>query len=93
MTGETNENPQQEPNQNLATGSSMLVFGLYSVATGPGRAGAGSRQKPADDDDLEAVVVTGSRIAGVAPVGATVTTLGRVEIENSSQVTLDRMIQ
>ena len=39
------------------------------------------------------IIVTGSRIASVAPVGATVTTLGREEIEASGQVTLDRMIQ
>ncbi len=41
----------------------------------------------------EAIVVTGSRIAGVAPVGSTVTTLGRDDIVNSGQVTLDRVIQ
>jgi len=39
------------------------------------------------------IVVTGSRIAGVAPVGAIVTTLGREEIENSGKVTLDKVIQ
>lgn len=39
------------------------------------------------------IVVTGSRIEGVAPVGAIVTSLGRDEIEGSGQVTLDRMIQ
>lgn len=47
----------------------------------------------APEEELEEVVVTGSRIIGVAPVGATVTTLGREEIEDSGQVTLDRMIQ
>ena len=44
-------------------------------------------------DGENAIVVTGSRIAGVAPVGAIVTTLGRDQIEASGQVTLDRMIQ
>jgi iron complex outermembrane recepter protein len=39
------------------------------------------------------IVVTGSRIEGVAPVGSIVTTLGRAEIENSGQVTLDKIIQ
>lgn len=43
--------------------------------------------------EISEVIVTGSRITGVAPVGATVTTLTRDEIENSGQVTLDRMIQ
>ncbi|WP_427963511.1 TonB-dependent receptor [Altererythrobacter sp.] len=44
-------------------------------------------------EERNAIVVTGSRIAGVAPVGATVTTLGREEIETAGQVTLDKMIQ
>jgi iron complex outermembrane receptor protein len=46
---------------------------------------------PAKTDNT--IVVTGSRIAGVAPVGAIVTTLGRDELENSGKVTLDKMIQ
>ncbi|MXO70821.1 TonB-dependent receptor plug domain-containing protein [Alteraurantiacibacter buctensis] len=45
----------------------------------------------ADEDDR--IIVTGSRIANVAPVGATVTALGRDEIETSGQVTIDRIIQ
>ncbi|WP_235912724.1 TonB-dependent receptor domain-containing protein [Croceibacterium salegens] len=43
--------------------------------------------------DGNTIIVTGSRIAGVAPVGAIVTTLGRDEIESAGQVTLDRMIK
>ena len=41
----------------------------------------------------EEIVITGSRMRGVEPVGSTVTTLGRDEIENSGQVTLDRILQ
>ncbi|OHD00375.1 MAG: hypothetical protein A3H25_09810 [Sphingomonadales bacterium RIFCSPLOWO2_12_FULL_63_15] len=39
------------------------------------------------------IVVTGSRVRGAAPVGSTVTTLGRAEMEASSAVTVDRMIK
>ena len=43
-----------------------------------------------DEGDGE-IVVTGSRLRGVAPVGSTVIQLGREEIEDSSAVTVDRM--
>ncbi|MCY1672994.1 TonB-dependent receptor [Novosphingobium sp. SL115] len=39
------------------------------------------------------IIVTGSRVRGEAPVGSTVTALGRKEIEASSAVTVDRMIK
>src|SRR6478736_259181 len=39
------------------------------------------------------IVVTGSRLRGVAPVGSTVISLGREEIDSSSAVTVDRMIK
>ncbi len=52
-----------------------------------------AQEPPVADTELEEVIVTGSRITGVAPVGATVTTIGRAEIEDSGQVTLDRLIQ
>lgn len=39
------------------------------------------------------IVVTGSRVRGEAPVGSTVTTLGRQEIEQSGAVTIDRLIK
>lgn len=39
------------------------------------------------------IIVTGSRVRGEAPVGATVTALGRKEIETSTAVTVDRMIR
>ncbi len=52
------------------------------------------RAKTKEDRPLGGeIVVTGSRIEGVAPVGAIVTSLGRDQIEAAGQVTLDRMIQ
>jgi len=72
---------------------SMLAIGVCGAAFAQGLLAQDAGKKPEAADELESVVVTGSRIAGVAPVGAIVTTLGREEIENSGQVTLDRMIQ
>lgn len=58
---------------------------------------ASTEIRAADNEEtvasVEEVVVTGSRVSGVAPVGSTVTTLGRQEIETSGAVTLDRFIK
>ncbi|WP_137679952.1 TonB-dependent receptor domain-containing protein [Aurantiacibacter suaedae] len=43
--------------------------------------------------DREVIVVTGSRIRGVQPVGSNVSTLGRQQIEDSASVTVDRILQ
>lgn len=48
---------------------------------------------PKADDQSDEIIVTGSRVRGEAPVGSTVTTLGRAEIETTSAVTVDRMIK
>ena len=52
----------------------------------PGRGSAAVQ----DDSDI---VVTGSRLRAEAPVGSTVTALGRTDIEQAGQVTLDRVIK
>lgn len=39
------------------------------------------------------IVITGSRVRGVAPVGSAITSLGRVELERAGRVTLDRAIK
>ena len=41
----------------------------------------------------DAIVVTGSRLRGVAPVGSSVISLGREQIESSGAVTVDRIIK
>jgi len=46
-----------------------------------------------DETTAQDIIVTGSRVRGAAPVGSTVTTLGRAEMEASSAVTVDRMIK
>jgi iron complex outermembrane receptor protein len=74
-----------------SAGSTVLlaagICGALSQAAAAAESGA------REETELAEVVVTGSRIAGVAPVGAAVTLVGREEIENSGQVTLDRMIK
>ena len=50
-------------------------------------------QVEAAADETGEIVVTGSRLRGVAPVGSTVIALGREEIEASTAVTVDRIIK
>lgn len=65
-----------------------LHIGCCMVAIAlPGMAMAQDTANTAD------IVVTGSRVRGAVPVGSTVTTLGRAEMEASSAVTVDRMIK
>jgi iron complex outermembrane receptor protein len=72
--------------------SAMLLRGVPMLITC--LAGAGQTHvAQAQQDNIDEIVVTGSRIEGVAPVGATVTVLDREAIENSGTVTLDRMIR
>lgn len=70
-----------------ASSAAIAAYGLFTAQT------VVAAEEEVTEDELQEIVVTGSRIAGEAPVGATVTTLGRVEIEDSGQVTIDRMIQ
>lgn len=70
------------------------VFAVGCCLATLGWANAAQAQSEPDDgvDDTE-IVVTGSRVRGAAPVGASVIALGRAEIEASSAVTVDRMIK
>ncbi len=55
-----------------------------------------AQEEPADEAALDGasdIVVTGSRMRGVAPVGSTVTTLSTADIADSGRVTLDRAIK
>lgn len=54
---------------------------------------AQAQATPPESVGNEDIIVTGSRVRGQAPVGSTVTTLGRGEIETASAVTVDRMIK
>ncbi|MEO8017382.1 MAG: TonB-dependent receptor [Pseudomonadota bacterium] len=50
-------------------------------------------EPPKDVEEISEIIVTGSRLRGAAPVGATVKTLERAEIDASAAVTVDRMLQ
>lgn len=76
----------------ITRGSSIaLALALLSPAA------AFAQAAPADADeastDASEIIVTGSRVRGEAPVGSTVTTLGRAEIESSTAITVDRIIK
>lgn len=78
-------------NRNRKGGISLraaLQIGCCGIAVGI--SGVAAAQQEASTADI---VVTGSRVRGAAPVGSTVTTLGRAEMEASSAVTVDRMIK
>jgi iron complex outermembrane receptor protein len=78
-------------NRNRKGGISLraaLQIGCCGIAIGI--SGVAAAQEEASTADI---VVTGSRVRGAAPVGSTVTTLGRAEMEASSAVTVDRMIK
>ncbi|WP_374281021.1 TonB-dependent receptor plug domain-containing protein [Novosphingobium sp.] len=65
-------------------------FALAIALLAPGSAQAQSA--PAGDGE-EAIIVTGSRVRGEAPVGSTVTTLGAADLAASGRVTIDRAIK
>ena len=67
----------------LAMGTSLMAL------AGPAMA----QEAPQEATSATDIVVTGSRVRGATPVGSTVTTLGRAEMEASSAVTVDRMIK
>ncbi|MDB5670363.1 MAG: TonB-dependent receptor [Alphaproteobacteria bacterium] len=90
----------------LAMSLALLVPGTAlaqaSEAAAPARPGSQTANSAEDAAGPEAVtrapvdadiVVTGSRLRAEAPVGSTVTSLGRVELEQSGQVTIDRAIK
>ncbi|MEG8219442.1 TonB-dependent receptor [Sphingomonas sp. HH69] len=78
-------------NRNRKGGISLraaLQIGCCGFAVGLSAVAAAQEEASTAD-----IVVTGSRVRGAAPVGSTVTTLGRAEMEASSAVTVDRMIK
>jgi iron complex outermembrane receptor protein len=74
----------------LSLSSTCAVIALGAV---PAHAQDAPRAAPNEPDDNSEIVVTGSRVRGSSPVGSTVISLGRTEIESSSAVTTDRMIR
>lgn len=83
------------PGRMMLLGVSLAALSWSAAAQAQDAANA-----PEQDAELprartadEEIVVTGSRLRGATPVGSTVTTLGRDEIESSAAVTVDRLIK
>ncbi|MFN4136368.1 MAG: TonB-dependent receptor domain-containing protein [Novosphingobium sp.] len=77
----------------LQIGCSMIALGLPVAAMAQDAPQDTPESTAAATAADEAIIVTGSRVRGQAPVGAAITTLGRKDIETSSAVTVDRMIR
>jgi iron complex outermembrane receptor protein len=72
----------------------LLLAGASALASMPASAWAQDDSGATSGDDAdEAIVVTGSRLRGTAPVGSSLLTLGRDTIETSPAVTTDRLIK
>ncbi|HXC59753.1 MAG TPA: TonB-dependent receptor plug domain-containing protein, partial [Steroidobacteraceae bacterium] len=74
----------------LATGLAGLTSIVVTAAAAAAEPAAGAR---ASDDALAEVVVTGSRIRGVAPVGSPVISLDRSAIEESGASSTSELIR
>jgi iron complex outermembrane receptor protein len=74
---------------------SCIALALAALTPAPAFAQASPAPSPTADDksDTQEVVVTGSRVRGEAPVGSTVISIGRVDLERSGEVTVDRIIK
>lgn len=77
----------------LLAGASALAATASAPAFAQGAPGAAPEGQASDGARNEAIVVTGSRVRGAAPVGSTVISLGRDNIEASAGVTTDRIIK
>lgn len=73
----------------LLCGSAMALMGFGSAANAQDETVEGASGRDAASE----IIVTGSRVRGVAPVGSTVIALGRDDIEQAGTVTIDRMIK
>ena len=83
---------------NSATKSGLVVQGLAGIATVLASAAASAAQPAAapaaaDEETLAEVVVTGSRIRGIAPVGSPVVSLDRDAIVESGAATTSELIR
>jgi iron complex outermembrane recepter protein len=73
----------------IAFRASVCAFAILSA----GSAYAQDQAKPGDETPASDIVVTGSRVRGVAPVGSALIAIGRDEITESGRVTLDRALK
>ncbi|MBO9711702.1 TonB-dependent receptor [Sphingomonas sp.] len=74
--------------------SGVAIFALaWAAAAHAQEAPAPAEETSAEQREEAGIIVTGSRLRGVAPVGSTVTALGRDEIVDSGAVTTDRVVK
>ncbi len=73
--------------------STALMAGVAFTALLAAGAAQAQNAAPAAEATAQEVVVTGSRISGVAPVGSAIVTVGRNDIVTSSAVTTTQLIQ
>jgi iron complex outermembrane receptor protein len=72
----------------LSLKSLLMTTVCLTAAAAPAVASAESATPAAGE-----IVITGSRVRGVAPVGSSITALGRTDLENAARATLDRVIK
>lgn len=77
----------------LRMGCCAVALAAPALASAQEQPAAAEAATSAEAPSTAEIIVTGSRVRGEAPVGSTVTTLGRAEMEASSAVTVDRMIK
>jgi iron complex outermembrane recepter protein len=72
-----------------------IRIALLAAATGafPLASQAQEQATPERANDLDEIIVTGSRIRGAAPIGSTVTTVSRQDVELSGSVSTASLIQ
>jgi iron complex outermembrane recepter protein len=73
----------------FAVQTSLVAISLSWAAS------AAAQTAPADADEASAeeIIVTGSSLKGVAPVGSTLTTIGRTEIEETGAQTVQQLLK
>ena len=64
-----------------------------ALATSPARAQENVTAEAVENAEAGDIVITGSRVRGAAPVGSTVISIGRTDLESSSAATVDRLIR
>ena len=67
----------------------VLMLGGENLSAQTDQASTGEKAKAS----IEEVVVTGSRLRNQEPVGSSVTTIGRDDVNASGAVTIDRIIK
>jgi iron complex outermembrane receptor protein len=76
----------------LAVSAWPTIASAQEAEPAPAAGAEPAASEPAPQNDSE-IVVTGSRLRGVAPVGSSVISIGRDDISASSAVTMDKLIQ